>query len=249
MQKDGYGSFGAQASIYSAGRKEFPCEVFYYLKGLVDQDVNVLDLGCGTGISSRQIADQGFKVTGIDIDERMIRQAMLDSRNRDINYVASSANSLPCRSRTFRVVTAFSSFHWFCDEATIYEIKGVLTHPGLLFVVNKNDIEKENNLNNIIKATLRNFIAGEEPHSSKSCYNPAEIMKKHGFKHVSTYSIQIVEKYTPEELLAYVQSMSIWNLVPNNRRTEALKTLRWLVFKGEELVLRPVVVKVIYGFR
>src|SRR3989344_4407573 len=37
----------------------------------------VLDMGCGTGISSCQLADHGFHVTGCDIDGRMVNQALL----------------------------------------------------------------------------------------------------------------------------------------------------------------------------
>lgn len=248
MQKDGYGSFGTHALEYSAVRRKFPKQVMLCLKDIAGPRAEVLDLGCGTGISSRQIADHGFDVVGIDIDERMVRQAEMDSKGYRIEYLVSSVGSLSfCSDREFNIVTAFSAFHWFCGEEPLAEIKRVLAPDGLLFVVNKNDVGE---MNHLIKSTLRKFIEGEEPLSPKLDYDPIEIMSKSGFKGINGRTIQTTEEYTLDEVLAYVQTMSIWNLVLKNKRTEALEALKhkFAARNYGATIPRPLAVRVVYGF-
>ena len=52
--------------------KVLPRLVIRELKG---RDAKVLDLGCGTGLSSLLFFDQGYEVTGVDITRAMIRMA------------------------------------------------------------------------------------------------------------------------------------------------------------------------------
>ena len=52
-----YGRFDRISAIYDASRREFPSEtVSYVIRHLAGDNPFVLDLGCGTGISTRQLA-------------------------------------------------------------------------------------------------------------------------------------------------------------------------------------------------
>ncbi|HOW89713.1 MAG TPA: class I SAM-dependent methyltransferase, partial [Elusimicrobiales bacterium] len=42
---------------------------------------SVLDAGCGSGAFSGLLADRGFRVTGMDISEELVRIAALINRN------------------------------------------------------------------------------------------------------------------------------------------------------------------------
>ena len=69
-----YPYFGAQRDAYNTARLGYPKEVMSFIFGVMPKHSKVLDVGCGTGISTRQLATY-FDVVGCDIDEKMIEVA------------------------------------------------------------------------------------------------------------------------------------------------------------------------------
>ncbi len=54
---------------------------------LLPQGASVLDVGCGGGIKTKNIANKGFKVTGIDFSEKMIEIAKRELPELDFDVV------------------------------------------------------------------------------------------------------------------------------------------------------------------
>lgn len=246
---DGYGSFGAQAQAYGAARVALPEALFDYLEERRGQRTHVLDMGCGTGIPSRQMADRGLQVTGSDRDGRMIEQARRDSAGYDIEYVVALANKQSFEDGTFEIITIFSAFHWFTDDASLAEVRRLLCKEGLFFVVNKNET---GDMKMDIHRTLVPYIAEETfPADAKAAYDPALIMTRHGFVDVQEYAIATTETYTIDQAVLYTQSMSIWNLVREEQRSEALEALRDLFISKavSGLIQRPLEVKAVSGYK
>ena len=82
-------------------------------------ELSILDLGCGPGLYTELFAEQGHKVTGIDISENSIEYAKksAESKNLDIRYLNSSYLEVELESNS-------------CDLVVmIYTDLGVLT-PG-----------------------------------------------------------------------------------------------------------------------
>ena len=63
--------FDEQAEAYDRFRPTYPDAVIDELLGPAPMDLEVLDVGCGTGIASRQIAQRGAKVLGVELAPRM----------------------------------------------------------------------------------------------------------------------------------------------------------------------------------
>ena len=107
-----YGRFGRLSAAYDAGRREFPSEtVAYVASQMGSAHPFVLDLACGTGISTRQLAAAGIRVVGCDIDPRMVRYAT--GRGGGMGYVIGRAEAIPFRDQTFGAVACFRAYHWF----------------------------------------------------------------------------------------------------------------------------------------
>ena len=52
------------------------CEKYAKLKGLKKEDAKILDLGCGTGLIGKYLAQKGFRnITGLDVSPHMLEKA------------------------------------------------------------------------------------------------------------------------------------------------------------------------------
>jgi SAM-dependent methyltransferase len=101
------------------------------LLGLSVPLARVLDLGCGTGNSTRALAEIARQVVGCDASRDMLSVAACD---KCIDYVESLAETLPFADASFGLITVSSAFHWFDRERFLPEAKRVLRPGGWLAV-------------------------------------------------------------------------------------------------------------------
>ncbi len=106
----------------------------------------ILDLGCGTGHLTGQIAESGAEVVGIDASEDMVRVA--SGNYPDIRFEVADARSLPFRCE-FDAVFSNAVLHWVRPpEAVVDSVRRSLK-PGGRFVA---EFGGENNIRAIMTA-------------------------------------------------------------------------------------------------
>ena len=116
-------SFGAQAAAYERARPEWPEAA---ARWLVPEDAAFLvEVGAGTGKLTRALAALGVRVLAVEPDPRML--AVL--RERGLEGVEGSAESIPVGDGEADGVVAGSSLHWFELDAALAEFRRVL-RPG-----------------------------------------------------------------------------------------------------------------------
>lgn len=94
-------------------------------------DGPALDVACGTGLSTRALAELGVRVVGVDLTPAMVAVAR---EKEGLPFVVAAAESLPARHRSMALVTVGSGVHWF-DAARFYaEAVRVLAPGGTLLV-------------------------------------------------------------------------------------------------------------------
>ena len=100
---------------------------------------NVLDVACGSGLVSCELAKVVEHVTGIDITPAMLEQANLLKRQKkfeNIKYEMGDVYSLPYNDATFSLVVSRYSFHHFVDPRKVLsEMKRVCTAEGRIVVI------------------------------------------------------------------------------------------------------------------
>lgn len=213
--------FGKLSQAYSVARQGYPQEVIDNVVSFMGKDAKILDLGCGTGIATRQLAQSGFDVFACDNDEKMIEEAE-KYPEENIRYYTADAKSLPFNDESFDLMTAFGAFHWFCDEESIAEIRRVMKKDSVFYVVNKNDVGNfKKDFSNIIHRIINKKIS-----SAKDAYSPVRILKKYGFKDIKENKIGTTEYFTIDRALLQFQSMHLWNSVPEELRKNTLESLK-----------------------
>ena len=126
-------SFGPAADLYDRVRPRYPVEALHWMLSMVgDRPVRVVDLGAGTGILSRQLAELGHQVIAVEPDAGM--------RARHGSAVEGSAEHIPLPDGAVDAVVAGQAYHWFDPDRTHLEVARVL-HPGGVFAALWNDAD------------------------------------------------------------------------------------------------------------
>ena len=121
-------SFGATAERYDRSRPTYPDELMDEILGPDPAGLDVLDVGCGTGIASRLLAGRGAEVLGVEADARM---AGLAAARGTTVEVARFEDWDPA-GRTFDRITAAQAWHWVDPVAGAAKAAAVLRPGGRL---------------------------------------------------------------------------------------------------------------------
>ncbi|MFH1111519.1 MAG: class I SAM-dependent methyltransferase [Patescibacteria group bacterium] len=112
--------------IYSEGSiHEKPSREIVNLVPRLKSDgvVEILDAGCGTGRHSNYLADQGFKVHGIDVSSEAVKIAEANKQNDAVDYSVGSLIDLPFSSNSMDFILANHSLEYASDEDVRKSVK------------------------------------------------------------------------------------------------------------------------------
>ena len=74
------------------------------LRNIIGAGMDVLDLGCGTGVTTKYIAELGAKVIGIDISPKLIEFARENSSHENIKYLVGDVTDFNLGKKVFEVI-------------------------------------------------------------------------------------------------------------------------------------------------
>jgi len=123
--------FDEQAETYDRFRPTYPDAVIDELLGPVPAGLDVLDVGCGTGIASRQIAQRGAKVLGVELGPRMAEIA----RGHGVEVEIAAFEGWDAAGRTFDRVTSAQAWHWLDLPIATAKAASVLRPGGTLGLI------------------------------------------------------------------------------------------------------------------
>lgn len=218
--------FGPVAKAYDKGRRQYPKRVIDYVVSFIGEQAHALDLGCGTGIAARQLAEAGIDIQGCEADERMLAFARRYEAAK-IRYTNAPAHDMPYDNNTFDAVTMFSAFHWFCNPESSSEIYRVLMPEGRVIAVNKYRRDRKVEYERIIESIME-CPRPEERRSGyiKRNYNPETILEQSGFRDITRKDLVVRGSLSVEDEVLLVQAMSIWTEVHEDLRPKALEAVK-----------------------
>ncbi|XP_069497393.1 uncharacterized protein [Ambystoma mexicanum] len=91
-----------------------------------------VDVGCGTGQTTRALAPHFQKVVGIDISKSQIQEAERVGYPQNVTYIIASAEQLPVEDGSVDLITATTAAHFFNIEEFLREVDRVLKPKGCL---------------------------------------------------------------------------------------------------------------------
>lgn len=148
---------------------------------------NILDLGCGTGDLSHEIAAQGASVIGIDLSDAMIQRAR--TKYPDLTFTVGNAEEFRMKQQ-FDAVFSNAALHWINHPSKVIECVWDVLSPGGRFVA---EFGGRGNVETVIGAVERALGAlGISAREKNPWYFPsigeyASLLEQQGFR--TTYAL------------------------------------------------------------
>jgi SAM-dependent methyltransferase len=124
-------SFGAVADDYNRLRPGPSGEALDWL--IPEGATDVLEIGAGTGLLTRLLAQRVAHVTAVEPDGRM--RAVLAEGDAGVEVLAGQAEELPAATSSYDLVIAASAWHWVDEQRAVPEVARVLRTGGRLSLV------------------------------------------------------------------------------------------------------------------
>jgi SAM-dependent methyltransferase len=134
LRRSGYSRAGF-ASGYDSHRPSAPGALLdvICLEAQVERPRLIVDLGSGTGLSTRAWADRADEIVGVEASPEMRGQAEAAASAPNVRYIQAFAQGTGLPAAAADVVTCSQSFHWMDPVATLAEVARIL-RPGGVFV-------------------------------------------------------------------------------------------------------------------
>ncbi|MGN0025866.1 MAG: class I SAM-dependent methyltransferase, partial [Clostridium sp.] len=111
---------------------KYPIKII--LKYLGKMPENVVDLGCGTGLSTTVWENYCDRVVGVEPSLDMIKIAK-EKESGKITFINEYASNTGLENNYADVVVCSQSFHWMEPESTLKEVNRILKEGGIFSTI------------------------------------------------------------------------------------------------------------------
>ncbi len=129
-------------ALYDRYRPIAPAEVFKWSLRYLEHSPahSVLDLGCGTGLSTHPWCAHAQRVIGLEPSASMLEIAARNYANQtpSIEWLEAFAHDIPLEDASIDICASSQSFHWMEPQSTLQEVNRVLA-PGGIFLIYDRD--------------------------------------------------------------------------------------------------------------
>ncbi|MCD8564214.1 MAG: class I SAM-dependent methyltransferase [Burkholderiaceae bacterium] len=133
---------------YAQFRPEYPPALAAFLAAASNNCRLAIDVGCGSGQLTHQLANHFERVLGIDPSrDQLAHVAKHTATQKYIDYVCASAEALPIANRQASLVVAAQAAHWFELPRFYKEVRRVGMQDAIVALVSYGVMVLDENLN------------------------------------------------------------------------------------------------------
>lgn len=124
-------AFTSIAPFYDLDFEEYHDDASFYARLATNHGTEILELGCGTGRVTVPLATVGLKVTGVDINEAMLKIARARSRGLPVTYRQGDMTNLDLKKKFDLVTIPLGSVqHLASSDDLVATLEVVARHLG-----------------------------------------------------------------------------------------------------------------------
>ena len=134
--------FSTVARCYDAYRPQPPLVLLDLLTHMIQsaQPKLVVDLGCGTGLSSRVWMTRAEQIIGIDANANMLAEAEAAAQPHNVRYQRGFSSQTGLPDACADIVTCVQCEQWMEPKSTIDEVFRILRPGGVFAIVDDYDL-------------------------------------------------------------------------------------------------------------
>jgi ubiquinone/menaquinone biosynthesis C-methylase UbiE len=144
-----------------------PADMARRVAKAVDGPVRILEVACGTGISTRHLANAlpaGSEIIATDLNEAMLAHArQVNGELTGVKYSQADALDLPYDDESFDAVVCQFGIMFFPDKSKGMSEMSRTTRPGGILALNVWDSFTDNPVVGVIDTVIKGFFASDPP--------------------------------------------------------------------------------------
>lgn len=159
MEADPTKRFSGRVDNYVKYRPGYPPEVLQYLKDecKLSPSAVIADIGAGTGIFTKLLLAEGYKVYAVEPNQAMREAAVAElSDNENFTAVNGTAEATTLPDDSIDLIVCAQAYHWFNNEATLLEFESILKPNGKVALIWNNRLTRADEFSIAYDALLKN---------------------------------------------------------------------------------------------
>ncbi|MCZ6572230.1 MAG: class I SAM-dependent methyltransferase [Planctomycetota bacterium] len=200
-EQDPAGRFSNRAADYARFRPDYPEAALDAMFAGLRDEVVAADVGAGTGISARQLAERGARVFAIEPNGEMRAAAEPHPR---VDWIDATAGDTGLEDACCDLVLCAQAFHWFGRDAALEEFRRILRPGGRMALIwNLRDSADP------FQQRYTRVLAGlQEPLPRDREYVDGLLQDSPGFGDTRRLEFAHAQSFTLEQLLGRARSVS-----------------------------------------
>lgn len=229
------------AQVYDEMMEDIPYEEWCrYLVGLLQEfgvkDGLVLELGCGTGIMTELLAENGYDMIGVDSSEEMLAEALekREKSGHDILYLQQDMREFELFGTVRAVVSVCDSINYILEEKELVQVFSLVNNyldPDGVFIF---DMKTEHFYRDLAGDAVYGQNGEDVSLIWENCYYPedrineyslAMFLREEDGRYRKEEEVHYQRAYTVEEVrrsmeAAGLQWVAAWDAFTQNPPTE-----------------------------
>ena len=208
--------FAGTAEYYDEFRPGLPQEIVDLIMSKVLIPVALLDLGCGTGRITEQLASHFTETIAVDPDKDMVKLARKRFEASPVSILHARAEDvdLPKDWRASLVLIC-RAFHWMDQKKVLARLESVVAEKGVIAILSDNSfwhLDDETPWAKTVLEVLHRYL-GAERRTLLGTYRPPEEFFGRSFTspvftELEHYTVPVTREWTIDQIIGYLYSTS-----------------------------------------